>query len=128
LHHDVAFDGADAPPPRSASLLQDCFKDLKLVRCHSNESKVPLHHLSAGCLEGSTFTAGYTKKFTNGATVTGFAHFNLKCLIDNLKWGDGAMCNRKKYLKLKIIRVFASIADWQLYVQDEWQLASRNRT
>jgi hypothetical protein len=34
-HHNIAFDGTDAPRPRSAALLQDCFKDLKLVRRHS---------------------------------------------------------------------------------------------
>jgi hypothetical protein len=94
LHHNVAFDGADAPSPRLAALFQNCFKDLKLLRRHSKNQSVPLHHLSGSCLEGSTLSAGYTRKFMSGPP-SGHLLATCNANIDNLKGLHGIKYNHK---------------------------------
>lgn len=92
-HHDMAFDGANAPPPSFAALAQRYLKGLKFVRQHVLKSTAPPLDRSAGPAKGSTLTARCAKIYGRRR--------GRWC---NQKLWIGSMQPAKNYLKLKIIR------------------------
>jgi hypothetical protein len=87
------------------------------------DQRVPLHHLSVRCIEGSTFTASYAKNYECMPWLMArpFAR------DDNLELCLARYSTIKKYLKLKILRSICFDATWRFNMA-QCQLTSSNQT